>query len=158
MISSKKSKITDENRKEAERLKAIWNASTSKPSQAVFAEEYDLGTQGNVGHYLNARSPINPKAATAFAHLLGCQVSDFSPRVAMEIASLAIPSGDSAAVEWDIKVAWPFDPTIVSRERYMALPSGIRVLVQGALRRAIDDEEARLTKQGAPQKAVPRAA
>lgn len=49
---------------------------------------------------------------------------------------------------------WPFNQNIVSQSRYEALPVEIRVIVQGALRKAIEDEEDRLAKQGAPYKAA----
>lgn len=55
---------------------------------------FGLGNQANVGHYLNGRSALNLKAARAFAEVLGCDIGDFSPRVARELASLA---GDSLA-------------------------------------------------------------
>ena len=51
-------------------------------------------------------------------------------------------------------VDWPFNQNIVSQSRYEALPVEIRVIVQGALRKAIEDEEDRLAKQGAPYKAA----
>ena len=49
---------------------------------------------------------------------------------------------------------WPFNQNIVSSARYEALPPEIQVIVQGALRKAIEDEEDRLTKQDAPYKAA----
>lgn len=88
MEDGKRSKITDENRLEAARLKALWDDGRPHRTQAVFGEHYGLGNQANVGHYLNARNALNAKAAVAFAAELGCKVSDFSPRVAEELSRL----------------------------------------------------------------------
>ena len=88
MSDSKRAKITDENRLEAARLKALWDDGRPHRTQAVFGEYYGLGNQANVGHYLNGRSALNAKAAAAFAAELGCAVADFSPRVAEEISRL----------------------------------------------------------------------
>ena len=89
MTDSKRSKITPEHQQESARLKALWDDGRPHRTQAVFGEAYGLGNQANVGHYLNGRSPLNPKAAVAFAAELGCSVSDFSPRVAEELAQLS---------------------------------------------------------------------
>lgn len=88
MTADKRAKITDLHRQEAAKLKALWEAKPH-PTQAVFGENYDLGNQANVGHYLNGRSALNVKAARAFAEVLECDISDFSPRVAQELAALA---------------------------------------------------------------------
>lgn len=95
MVESKRSKITDEHRQEAARLKALWDDGRPRRTQAVFGEAYGLGNQANVGHYLAARSPLNAKAAAAFAAELKCSVADFSPRLAAEIAQLGVPSPDA---------------------------------------------------------------
>lgn len=93
---AKKAKITEEHRAEARRLKAIWDAAKGRRrSQAEFGDAYGLGNQSNVGHYLNARSPLNLKAASAFAAELNCSVKDFSPRIALEMGQLRM--GDSVA-------------------------------------------------------------
>lgn len=91
MTADRRSKITDLHRQEAAKLKDLWD-SKPHPTQAVFGETFDLGNQANVGHYLNGRSALNVKAARAFAEVLGCNIDEFSPRVAMELAALA---GDS---------------------------------------------------------------
>lgn len=57
-------------------------------SQSQFAKEYGLGTAGNLWHYLNGRRPLNARVATVIANGLGISVSDFSPRLAKEIAAL----------------------------------------------------------------------
>lgn len=99
MSESKRAKITDEHRQEAARLKALWDDGRPRRTQAVFGEVYGLGNQANVGHYLAARSPLNAKAAAAFASELKCSVADFSPRLADEIAQLGAGTTASAPHE-----------------------------------------------------------
>ena len=99
MDESKRSKITDEHREEAARLKALWEDGRPRRTQAIFGEQYGLGNQANVGHYLNGRSALNVKASVAFATELGCQVSDFSQRIAEELERLGgAPRSDTAHV------------------------------------------------------------
>lgn len=52
---------------------------------------------------------------------------------------------------------WPFDQGIVSQERYMALPTAVKTIVQVRLLEVIREEESRLSKQDVPQKAASRA-
>jgi hypothetical protein len=87
MADTKRSKLTEEHAAEASRLRELWDSRPHR-TQAVFGESYDLGNQANVGHYLNGRSALNPKAAAAFAAELQCSVAEFSPRVAAEIDRL----------------------------------------------------------------------
>lgn len=114
MPESKRSKITDEHRQEAARLKALWDDGRPRRTQAVFGEAYGLGNQANVGHYLAARSPLNPKAAAAFASELKCAVADFSPRLAAEIAQLgggpAARSHSTASAPREAPAENPSDP------------------------------------------------
>lgn len=90
MSESKRSKITEEHRREAARLKALWDDGRPRKTQAEFGDAYGLGNQANVGHYLAARSPLNAKAAAAFAAELKCPISEFSPRLAAEIVQLGL--------------------------------------------------------------------
>lgn len=85
-MDKKRSKITPEHVSEAAALMCLWRTRGSRCTQEDFGSKYGLGSQANVGHYLNARSPLNIKAASAFAKEIGCQVSDFSPRIAAEMA------------------------------------------------------------------------
>lgn len=73
---------------DAARLKTLF-AARSPMTQEAFAMAYGFGTQGNVGHYLNGRRPLNLKAARAFADGLGVEVGDFSQHLARELESLA---------------------------------------------------------------------
>jgi transcriptional regulator with XRE-family HTH domain len=56
----------------AERLRAIWDEKKDRLglTQEKAADELGFRTQGAVGHYLNARIPLNVKATLKFARLL----------------------------------------------------------------------------------------
>lgn len=86
---SRKAKIEPIHIEEAAKLKRLFQTHNEpKRSQAAFAEEFDLGTQGNVWQYLNAKIPLNAQAAAKFAKGLGIHIRDFSPRLAGEIEGL----------------------------------------------------------------------
>lgn len=96
-MDKKRAKITPEHVAESKALKRLWDARAHKCSQESFGSRYDMGCQSNVGHYLNGRSALNIKAALAFAKEIGCQVSDFSPRISAEMALIgATDTGESA--------------------------------------------------------------
>lgn len=78
----------------------------TRGTQAVFGEKYEIGNQSAVGQYLRGAAPLNLAVAHKFAECLGCQISDFSPR----LASLA--------------TAWPFE--LVDREKYESLTPPMR--------------------------------
>lgn len=84
----RKANITDVHVEEARLLKALWKERGTL-SQEEFGARYEIGTQGAIWQYLNHRTPLNPKAATAFARELKCEVRDFSPRVADIIEGFA---------------------------------------------------------------------
>ena len=96
MTDQKRSKITDEHREEARKLKALWDARALR-TQAQFGEAFSLGNQSNVGHYLNARSPLNLSAALAFSKELGVEISEFSPRLMLERNQLMHSYGTPSA-------------------------------------------------------------
>lgn len=83
--TSKKAKIELVHTEEAARLKALFDA-RAKMSQMSFGAENNIGSQGMVWHYLNARAPLNLGVAIKFAAGLNCDVSDFSPRLAEALA------------------------------------------------------------------------
>jgi hypothetical protein len=83
-MDNRKPKITDEHRQEAALLKALFKKNAGM-SQDAFASDYGLGGQANVGHYLNARQPLNLTAALKFATGLGCKIEEFSPRLAQAL-------------------------------------------------------------------------
>lgn len=80
---------TPESREEAKRLREIWDRTPGKPSQAVFGERHNIGSQSAVALFLAGTTPLSKKAASGFAVGLGCKVSDFSPRLAAEIEALS---------------------------------------------------------------------
>ncbi len=112
---------------EAAVLKRIWLLKHGAMSQAQFAGDYGLGTQGNVGHYLNGRRPLNLETAEKFAKALGCQVGDFSPRLAAELARR------------DARGGWPFPR--ITRERWEALSGGQKEALEGIVLGQIMDWE-----------------
>lgn len=85
---ARKAVVTDEHREEARKLKEIW-ARTKRPTQAVFGETYDIGGQSAVNNFLNGVSALSMRAAKGFARGLGCEVVEFSPRLAREAADLS---------------------------------------------------------------------
>lgn len=81
---SRRATITEENIEESRRLRAIWDRTPDRPSQAVFGETYNIGNQSAVGHFLNGTSALSMKAAKGFAKGLNCSIGEFSPRLARE--------------------------------------------------------------------------
>lgn len=90
-------------KREAEQLKVRFNNWCAahpaddgrKPSQEDMAVKFTFG-QSALSQYLNGKIPLNKEAAVQFATVLGCQVIDFSPSMAVEIAALApAMAGDS---------------------------------------------------------------
>lgn len=73
---------------DAKRLKALFNKN-AELSQLDFGSRYDIGSQGMVWQYLGGRAPLNIKVAVKFAVGLRCEVADFSPTLAQELATLA---------------------------------------------------------------------
>ena len=63
--SSRRGKVTPENRHESARLKALWNGykADGGKSQAEFGHEYGIGSQSAVGNMLNGEQAISLKAA-----------------------------------------------------------------------------------------------
>ena len=112
MTDTKRGKVTEENRAEARRLKALWDDSYEHRknqklhTQGAFGAEYGIGGQAVVGFFLSGRTALSLKAAKGFAKGLNCLVADFSPRLA------------------ELESSWPFE--LVDRERYEALNTGMR--------------------------------
>ena len=73
--------------KESATLKALFNEK-STCSQREFAKKHNLGTPGNLWQYLSGRRPLNARVASIISNGLGISVSDFSPRLAKEIAAM----------------------------------------------------------------------
>lgn len=87
----KQGKVTEENVREAARLKAIWEETASRRAedgagtQLAFGEKYGIGSQGAVGFFLNGETALSLKAAVGFAAGMYCRVADFSPRLAEQL-------------------------------------------------------------------------
>jgi len=80
--------ITPETMAESARLKVLWDNREDKLSQAEFGEKYEIGNQSAVSQFLNGKVQLNLKVALSFAEGLGCQISDFSIRLAKEAESI----------------------------------------------------------------------
>jgi len=88
-VDNRRAKITQEHLDEAARLREIWEAKKKAlPTQDKFASDNDIGGQTAVWRFLNGRDPLSLRAAKGFAQGLDCKISDFSPRLASEIAGL----------------------------------------------------------------------
>jgi hypothetical protein len=96
----RKAIVTDEHRKEAVRLKSLWDARDPKISQAEFGHDFKVGNQSAVGQFLRGDTPLSLNAAKGFADGLKCSIDAFSPRlakIAKEAGSLTSPApGDEA--------------------------------------------------------------
>lgn len=97
---------------EARRLREIWGKvdASQRGTQADFGEAHSVGNQSAVGQFLRGKTALSLKAAKGFAKGLGCQIADFSPRLA------------------ELESSWPFE--LVDRERYEALPPALRFKAQ----------------------------
>lgn len=93
MTDNKRGTVTELNKEESRKLRAIWDGTRGKPSQAAFGEMFGIGSQAAVGHFLNGHAAISLKAARGFAEGLQCDISDFSPRLAQEASKLGKAAG-----------------------------------------------------------------
>lgn len=120
---------------EADLLKQLWDAAdqSKRGTQAEFGEKHDIGSQGLIWQLLNAKTPINLKAAKSFAAGLGCKISDFSPRLA------------------ELATAWPFE--LVDRELYEALSPAMQhkaqVRLEDVIKELLQEQQ---VKEAAPNK------
>lgn len=71
---------------DAARLKKLFERSGH--TQSWFGAEYEIGNQAMVGQYLNAKRPLNFKAACKFAKGLKINIDDFSPMLAEQIREM----------------------------------------------------------------------
>lgn len=163
--NARKAKIEPIHVEESEALKRLFQKHASL-SQSAFGAEYEIGTQGMVWQYLNAKSPLNAQAAVKFAKGLGVDVRDFSPRLADEIEALAgdRPVQDGPAntgaearsqkqaginnEKSDQPARWPF--SAISEAEVRALPEAARNRLDGALALAIAQMNLRGTPASAP--------
>ena len=90
--AARKSELTSEQAADAQRLKALfvkWQKGPDGLSQEQFAEKFQIGSQGYLTQLLNGYRPLNAKIAARFAAGMQCEVKDFSPTLAAEIADVA---------------------------------------------------------------------
>ena len=98
MSSTKQAKISDLNREESQRLRALWESTGHAGlSQEAFGQKYEIGSQAAVGFFLGGKSALSLKAAKGFALGLNCKISDFSDRLAAEANELSQVSDHSFA-------------------------------------------------------------
>lgn len=85
----KKSKFEQWNLEDSQRLRMLWDDFVERTGmrQVDFARLYELGSQGNVAHYVNSRQPLNLEAARKFAKGMGCRLEDISPTLAEKAIS-----------------------------------------------------------------------
>lgn len=112
---------------DAARLRALYKSYRTNGGldQEKFAVAFGLKSQGNMGHYLHGRRPLNLRAAISFARGLGCDIEAFSPTLGAEALPLAGESG------------WPFpdiDPQMFAR-----LSPSQKLEAQGVMRRTLLD-------------------
>ena len=75
-------------KEEAARLRAIWDATPLRMSQAEFGETYNIGGQSAVGNFLRGFSPLSLKAAMGFSAGLNVPIERFSTRLADQANAL----------------------------------------------------------------------
>lgn len=139
---SKRKIVTDEHREEARRLRAIWDQ--RKPelmargvgTQEKFGARYDIGNQAATGFFLNGKVALSLKAAHGFARGLGCQIEDFSPRLARTVHGRFDEQLAERFSLAAMTLARDFDLVPMGRERevlYHKLRDQIRVASRPAL-------------------------
>jgi SOS-response transcriptional repressor LexA len=91
-VSPTKRQLNQRELDEAAALKAIFRKKKRESGNEITYESVSaiLGISlGAIGHYLNGVNALNAKIASAFAMALGVSVSEFSRRLAAEIATMA---------------------------------------------------------------------
>ncbi len=110
----KRGEVTDEHRKEAADLRSIWESDQGRAArralgastQEAFGEKMSIGNQSAVWQFMAGKTPLSLKAAIAFAAGLGCEVRDFSPRLA-KLQEPPLSEGDGkGASEQPVERAW----------------------------------------------------
>jgi SOS-response transcriptional repressor LexA len=93
---------------EAEALRQLFEERAQGRSQEAFGAEFGIGSQGMVWQYLNAKRPLNLKAARGFARGLNVDIAAFSKRLSAELAYLTSvvdrPAAAIRAAEGDANV------------------------------------------------------
>ena len=95
--TSRRGKITDENREESRRLKSIWDQTypdrklRGLHTQAAFGIEFDIGGQAAVGFFLNAQTALSLKVSIFFYKVL------WPPGVSPKVWGVKLPT---SALGW----------------------------------------------------------
>lgn len=90
-MTSRKAKIEPVHIEEAANLRRLFeNREAPRLTQAAFGEKFEIGSQAVVWQYLNARIPLNMEKAVRFAKGLGCDIAEFSPRLADDMRALRV--------------------------------------------------------------------
>jgi len=91
----KRPKLTEEEKKEAERLKKIWDRRKKEwreqgiaLTQEDAASELGFNTQGAVSQYLNGKIKLNVDAIIRFSKLLDCKPSDIRPSLDISVGRI----------------------------------------------------------------------
>ncbi|CAG2126853.1 hypothetical protein LMG31506_00205 [Cupriavidus yeoncheonensis] len=116
---------------DAERLKGLYEQRKGKMSQEEFGNRFEIGSQAMVWQYLNARRPLNIRAASGFARGLGVEVDAFSPRLAAEIrrASSTITESVPVVTQGSENGARPCDRLqLVMAEQHLDVPAFAQLL------------------------------
>ena len=88
-VTFKPSKLEPWQKEDARRLKQLFNTKRAKGiSQSEFGAKFDIGNQGMVWQYLNAKRPLNIRVTAAFARGLGVQIADISPKLAAQLDAM----------------------------------------------------------------------
>lgn len=87
---TKKAKLEEWQLEDAARLRGLWDAfnERTKISQAKFAADNKIGTQGMMYQYIKPTTPLNLEVAAKFAKGLGCKIGDFSPTLEQTVLSV----------------------------------------------------------------------
>ncbi|EHK2735212.1 helix-turn-helix transcriptional regulator [Salmonella enterica] len=111
----KSKKLTAEQLEDAKRLRALYESKKKslKVTQQKIADELDV-SQGAIGHYLTGRNALNIQAASAFARFLEVSISEFSPSLAREAASLSQVANSPATHKPEDSLPPPSEWTPVS--------------------------------------------
>jgi hypothetical protein len=90
----------DAREQEAAALKRLWDAYKKRNpevTQKQLGQRYGIGTQGMVSQYLLGRARLDLEAALKFAAAFGCNVGDFSPRLAT-VAAKAVQKDSNLSI------------------------------------------------------------
>lgn len=148
-----KKTLTPDKKEECLRLKAIFNARKTELglTQEKLAHALDMN-QSSVSHYMNGVNALNAPVAAAFARILGVEVSEFSERLAEEIACMATGATPirrelSNAQFFDSIEVWDDDTPLDNDEVYVSFLKEVE-LSAGSGRTAVQESSNRKLRFG----------